>query len=532
MLAMTAVSCSLTACGDEEIDNSYSRNQSVIQLATSAEYVVLDENTPDATALTIEWNAAHAYGNEYITTYKYEMDLSGSTASVLKEYEDDGVFRRSYTHRELQDMLTGHFGQLTSTVETLTLTVTASFEGPRIVVPDIATASVRVKTYGPKQFAADRLYIAGTAVGNTPIELSASSTNPLVYNWTGTLQAGKVNFPVDYADELNALSPAEADVQVNGAEMPAVMADRAAANWWVLPADGNYRVTVNLANRTVRIVEAGSVIEMNQMFLAGSAVGADEIEITRTLENENLYAWRGELKAGSLYLPLMFDGAKAISIVPKESGDHDIHDGVAHDFNQAPTSTSNSNYWEIPADGTYRVVVDMENRTMTIRSAATDLSNKTVSYNNTVDQINPFTQEVTVLWMWGGFNDAAHDSGLKAGFQEKYTLKQSMADPNVFVYHGDVLPRGLNLTKWNGEEIQPGSVTFLVSNIENNVYAYGSTAEAKRNVKHGFFTVTSGTPAEMVAGQGDNRYACFVIPENCNYVCVDIDKLTVVFDNK
>lgn len=529
--ALMLLAGAVTACGDDEIDNTYSRNQSVIQLGTSSDYVVLDETQPDAVALTVEWNAAHPYGNEYITTYQYQMEVAGSKAGAQKEYEDDGVFRRQYTNRELQEMLTGHFNCLTSTVSTLNLTVTASFEGPRVVIPDIATATVRVKTYGPKQYLADILSIGGTAVG-TPIELTPTSATSGIYTWNGALSEGKINFPVVYGDENNAISPAEADTPIGDSEMPAIMADAATANYWTVPAADNYRITVNLNTRTVKIVPAGSIIELDRLFMAGAAAGAEEIEITRTLEDENLYAWRGELKAGKLYMPLEYQESKAVSIVPKESGNHDIHDGQPHEFAQVATEAgTGASYWEIPAAGTYRIVVDLTEHTVAIYSAETDLKNTVVSYNNTVDKINPYYQEVTELWMWGGFNDSAHDDGLTAGFQRKYCMQQSLANPNVFVYQGDVLPRGTSTDNWS-KATGTGALNFLVSNIENNVYAFGSTADAKRNVKRGYLPVNIGETLTLVAGQSDNRYAYFCVPEGCNFVVVDIEKLTVTFDKK
>lgn len=522
----------LAACGDEDIDNAYSRNKSVIQLTTSSDYVVLDENNPDAVALTLEWNAAHPYGNEYITYYQYQMDAVGSKSASLKEYEDDGIFRREYTNRELHELLTGHFGCLTSTVNTLNLTVTATFEGPRVVIPDIATATIRVKTYGEKQYRADKLWIGGSAAGETPIELTPTSETSGIYSWNGALNAGKINFPVSYGDENNAFSPANPDEAITSSEMPAVMVDAAKANYWVIPEAGNYRVQINLGAKTVKIVPAGSIIELDKLYMSGAAVGAEDIEIERTLENDLLYAWRGELKAGKLYMPLLFQEAKAVSFVPKDKADHDIHDGQAHEFDQVSTeSGTGSAYWTIPADGTYRVVVNLEERTVTIYSAATDMKNTVVSYNNTVDKINPYTQEVTELWMWGGFNASAHDDGLKAGFQKKYCMKQSLANPNVFVYQGDALPRSTSTDDWS-KATGIGALNFLVSSIENNVYAFGSTAEAKRNSKRGYLSVNLNETYQLVKGQSDNRYAYFCVPENCTFVVVDIEKMTVFFGNK
>ncbi len=522
----------MTSCGDEDIDNSLSRSNSVIQMTTSSDYVVLDENNPDAVALTVEWSAAHPYGNEYITTYQYQIDAVGSKAPAKKEYEDDGILRREYTNRELQDMLTGHFGCLTSTPTVINLTVTASFEGPRVVIPDIATAGVTVKTYGPKQYLADRLFMGGDAVGGEDIELTPTSATSGIYNWTGALSAGKINFPVIYGDEHNVISPDKADADITDSDMPAVMVDAAEANYWVIPEADNYRISINIGNRTVRIVPAGSIIEMDRLYMTGAATGDEEIEIARTLEADDLYAWRGELKAGKLYMPVEFNEEKAVSFVPKARNDHDIHDGQAHEFEQVPTGTGTlASYWDIPADGTYRIVVNTTDHSVTIYSPETDMPNKTVSYNNTVDKINPYTQEVTELWMWGGFNASAHDNGLKPGFQVKYKLTQSLANPYVFVYHGDALPRSSSVDDWS-KVTATGALNFLVSNIENNVYAFGSTAEAKRNSKRGYLPVTLGEEMQLVAGQSDNRYAYFCVPENCNYVVVDIDRLTVTFANK
>lgn len=61
---------------------------------------------------------------------------------------------------------------------------------------------------------------------------------------------------------------------------------------------------------------------------------------------------------------------------------------------------------------------------------------------------------------------------------------------------------------------------------------YGSTAEAKRNAKTGSVECTLGVKAEAVAGQSDNRYAVFLIPEGANYCEVDIDNLTVLFEKR
>lgn len=538
---MAAVAlCLIAASCNEDIDDYVSQNNSEVQFSGLEEYIKLDEDNPDKVALSVNWSAAHNYGNDYITTYKYQFAVDGSSAKEIVEYEDDGNFSRLYTNAELQKILVEHFGQKTSSVCKVLLTVTAEFEGPTLKVPDVTATSIKVKTYGPKQFLADEIKVGGTAVADGSLTMKQQASDEMIYTATVKLVPGKINFPLTYADEQNAIGPLTADAPITKSEMEAIVTDEAKANSWVIEEEDNYRLTVNLRNHTVKIVAAGAIVEADQIFMAGSAVGADQIEITRTLENENLYAWRGELKKGALYFPLTFNDAQEMSIVPQNADEHGITDGQMMSFGLTQTNLTAKRYWDIPADGTYRIVMDTEEKTIIIYSAATDMKNKVVSYNNTTIGKNPYEQEVVKLWMWGSFNSFAHDTGtaenvdgeaknIADGFQEKYTLKQSLANPNVFVYKGAILPRE---TAAIGGDNPKGAVKFCVSNHNNNVYAYGSTADAKRNDHNGFVTITDSTPQGLVAGQGDNRYAFFLLPENCNFVVVDIDKLTVTFGTK
>ena len=465
------------------------------------------------------------------------MQLIGSEATNIKEFDDDGEFLRSYTNEEMQKILVDHFGLTTSTIGEVLFTVTANFEGPRLMVPDIATATLKIKTYGPKQYKADNLYVGGSAVGEDNIKLTLKDEINKIYSYEGALAAGKINFPVDYADELNAIGPEIADAPITTGEMTGVISDRAEANSWVIPSAATYRITVNMSKQTVKIVEAGAVVEAEQMFLAGTAVGEEQIEIAQTLENDQLYAWRGELKAGNLYIPLTFEGEQTMAIVPEVADNHDIEDGQLATFGQALIGKVDRQYWTIPADGTYRIVLNKEEKTITIYSAATDLKPLTVSFNNTELGINPWSQEVNVLHMYGGFNGFAYDAGTDEETgkslkycQVKYNLIQSVANPKVFVYKGDVLPR--NEYKDNYGKINRGWVNFSTLRYANNGWFVGSTADAKRNDHNGYTEVIAGKVEKAVTGQVDNRYAYFLIPEGCNYVVVDIENNTVLFDIK
>ncbi|MBQ7709302.1 MAG: SusE domain-containing protein [Bacteroidales bacterium] len=537
IISLVLAAAVLAGCQRHEIDNTKSRSNLEMQITASTNAIVLDENNPDAVALTVSWTPAHDYGDDFIMTYEYSMDVTTSKAAAIKEYEDEGIFTRSYTHGELQSMLTGHFEVASRKKCQLRLSVSATYSGPRVVIPDQSSVVVEVKTYGPRQFAADHVFISGSALGNSiPVELTPKSAG--IYVYQAGLEAGEFNFPVIYDGEESLIIPAdEADTPINGKDQAAMVTDPAASAGWVVSTADNYRVTINFNNKTVSAIPTSEIFEVDKIFLAGSAVGEEMIEVLPTLENPAIFAFRDELKAGELYLPVEFEEAVNFAIVPAEG--HDIADGQETSFGQALAKQAAGNkYWTIPEAGTYRIVVNTLTRSITIYSAATDMPNKQVSYNNTVEGINPYVQEVKdLLWMWGGFNAAEKDPDeAKAGFQKKYTLKQSLANPYIFVYYGDPLPRKTgNYNSKNGETGEtsgPAWLTFLVSNIENNVYAYGSTADAVRNNHTGTVSPALGEVSTIVGGQSHNRYAYFVIPVDCNYVEVNIDNMTVVFDKR
>lgn len=530
----------LAAC-NEEVDNAYSRHNFVVEITSSAQTLVLNEAAADETALTVEWTPAAEYGDDYLVTYYYQIEVDGSKSEAITEYEDTGNFRREYTNAELQQMLVDHFGMLTSSYSDMRFTITVSFDGPTLIIPDEATVNVRVKTYGPKQFEADELYMNGSAF-ESPVKLTASETNPRLYVWTGSLRQGTVFFPVVYGDENNAIVPASgADTEIGETPMEAQVVDASESHGgWKIPADDEYRVTVNMDAETVTIIPTSSIVEIDKIYLAGTAAPEAEIEVAQTLENASVYAFRGELNAGTLYLPLLYDEKTEMSFVPASG--NDIHDGEASAYMQVTTSSavSANRYWTIPADGIYRIVVDLTAKTITFRSAATDLKNTVVSFNKTYTDdgtptANPYEMEVTQLWMYGTFNGYERDpvnSNYFLGIDEAYSLKQSLANPNVFVYKGAVLPRKSGKDGNNGDKTVTGSVNFKVAPWNYNVYSYGSTADAKRNDHSGYLDAVIGKTEELVEGQLDNRFAYFIIPEGCNYVEVDIANLTVVFDTR
>ena len=502
----------LTGC-TEEVDNSYSRFPSVMDITASAGEIVLNEDTPDEVALTVSWTSVNP-GEGYIVEYEYAYTLSENSNVEESEKVFEGEeFVREYTHKDLQDILMNTFGYKTSTWGNMIFTIEAVFTGDEsygIIPPDEASVTVRVKTYGDKQFAADRIFMGGAAVGAENIELTPSETNPSLYVYNGNLSAGDFNFPVVYGDENNVIIPSgTADVTVesgNTYDAVVVGSDETLYSWKITDAE-SYRVTLNMETEQVTVIKTADIMEVDRIFMSGTAIGTDT-EVTQTLENEAVYAWRGDLSAGTLSFPIEFGGERNLTIVPN-STDHTFDDGQGNAFMTVNSSAADTRYWQIPTAGTYRIVIDTDARTVTIYSSATDMPLREYSWNNTVDHINPYTAPVENLWMWGDFDSAAFGSVPS----DKYMMTPSNASPYIFTYQG---------------ELGDGTVKFLVSNIQNNVYAFGAYNKRDEHMRDTQLDVTY----VMVPGQGDNRYSRYTIPEGTNLIIVDItdeENPTVVF---
>lgn len=492
----------MTGC-TEEVDNEYSRFPSVIKITASAEEIVLNEDTPDDVALTLSWSEAADHGSDYMTTYVYEYDLEQKSAPHSEEVFEGEEFVRTYTHADLQEMLVDDYAYTTSTWGTMVFSITANFEGTAgatVILPDQDEVTVRIKTYGDKQFAADQVFLGGTAVGSENIGLTPSETNPDLYVYNGNLAAGGFNFPVVYGDENNVIIPAGSqNVTVESGETydaVVVGSDETAYSWNITEAD-SYRVSLNFSNHTVSVIKTSEIMEVDKIFMSGSAAGAAEIEVTQTLENESLYAWRGTLSAGTLSFPIEFGGERNLTMVPN-SNDHGFNDGQANPFTTVNSSAAGSRYWEIPEEGTYRIVIDTDARTVTIYSAATDLKPMTVSFKRTqAPAEDPCTVQVETLYIFG--DDVYYTGSQPKG--DPYILTQSLANPRLFVYKGEALKKD--------------NIKFCVTDHWNNEYAFGSGPDRDKDL-----AVTAGqTVSPIYGGQGNNRYAMFSLPDGViNYI--------------
>lgn len=297
-------------------------------------------------------------------------------------------------------------------------------------------------------------------------------------------------------------------------------------NWyndrWKLPVNADF----SLEFRVVATWEGGPTYEMpevrqvtvkvtpiqviifaaDKMSIGGNAIST-ETEINPTLENSNVYAWYGALTAGDLLIPVEYDGVNYY--IHPASGDGSLKDGQADPVVMDQTETP----WKITEAGNYRVVINMEDKTATIYSAATDLQPKVVEfYPNGVDTNPLATMEVTNLFAYG--------SGTGWGWKN-LNLTQSLADPQVFVYSGEALSGNMKFGLTNGE-FTAGDQTFN----QNNCYCY--TCPLKEDGTRQDASIQADKLEVLHGGSdGETRNSYMGIPSGTTFIIFDLRNMTI-----
>lgn len=376
--------------------------------------------------------------------------------------------------------------------------------------------------------------LTGGAVTVKSVKLSSTTTKCFARSYSYTV--GGSETVGEKSSELNLSFGADVSVDNNSslkAYAVAIPADAISEETFTLEVTYNDNQTKSNSFIINESFEAGhvysfnidiesDVLQVDKIYLAGTAIeGIENVEVTQTLENEKIYAYYDNLKAGTLYLPIELGGERNKAIIPNVGGNHDINDGQKQNFSQTNISNVENNYWKIPSDGKYRIVVNIETKEITIYSKEKDMPLREYTWNNTVVGNKTFTAPVEYLWMFGNFRGDAYGSKPDQDFK----MTPSKASPYIFTFS--------DTDKFdNSSEDNDGWVRFLVSDIQNNVYAFGKAGEAGTWNTPTYTTVEANVTYQLAGGQGANRGCNFYIPKDTELIIVDItddNNPTVIF---
>lgn len=240
------------------------------------------------------------------------------------------------------------------------------------------------------------------------------------------------------------------------------------------------------------------VFDADKVFLEGNAIGEQQVQMTRTLENEHLYAALLDLKPGLLKIPVEFDG-EINYVSPEGESDVTLSDDKVDTLTVAMRKPAAAIGWKITETGEHRVVVNMEAKTVAIYPPSKKLEPLTIDWiYNGAETGDIRTTTVTNLWLHGPINSW--------GTPIDGNFTASLADPQVLVRKGVALS---------------GDAKFIIESASpNNVYAFGPVlnngASITRTLVHGVYSDMSGSASRA------QRDSNFKIPGNTTLIALDL----------
>ena len=266
------------------------------------------------------------------------------------------------------------------------------------------------------------------------------------------------------------------------------------------------------------------VFDADIVYVSGSAkTGVSQQIVSRTLENEYLYAIVTNLKPGQLTIPVTYDGMTQY-IAPVSDGAFKDGEPVeakmiaAADDGAAPEEAG----WEITGNGEYRVVIDMLNKKVTIYSPENEFNEPLIItwYPNNDENKGKVTTEINTETLDYYTSDTW-------GWKDLAGVTQSLADPRILVYSGEALKGGqIKFVIGNGGVTDTGEEWTV-----NNCYCFSSELldpDTSRDV-----SVIAGQWTPMSGGSSSaQRNSYFNKLSGMNFIVFDFRNMRIKAESR
>ena len=211
------------------------------------------------------------------------------------------------------------------------------------------------------------------------MERSTSDSN--VFTWEGQLNTGhfKAATVRDESFSCPFIRPSKANVEINhnGVADNSFVYTKDPDDQWNVTESGKYRITFNLAQKTITVQYIGSAdkedaIEASQVMLMGDAIPGNEDwwwdsvqKMTNDTSNKYLWRWEGQLNTGYFKAATVRDESFSCPFIRPSKADVEINrDGVAD--NSLVYTKNPDDKWHVTAAGKYELVFDLRKRTITV----------------------------------------------------------------------------------------------------------------------------------------------------------------------
>ncbi|MBM6865388.1 SusF/SusE family outer membrane protein [Bacteroides caecigallinarum] len=348
----------IMGCQDETERITLDSPQDTMGLKVSSSDVVLNQDLGNEEAISFTWGSAANRGEGTKLTYYFKMDMADNNfeTSIAKVEIPEGVQSISYTHKEMNALLSG-WKVTAGETAMLEAEIIAEVSGGSVYMkPEISKVQFSVTGY---YIAPRDLFIVGTAVEEMDAAKALKMKEVISeqkYEWGGHLKKGDFKF----IKSRTSLTPS----YTRGADDKTLVyneTDDGTETLFHIDKDGYYFITVDVEKLTIASEYPESIYE--KVWAIGDATPAgwqpfSAVPLTKI--NNIQFVYEGDLYAGELKFPLELDENYYMSyLMPKTHGTEPGGDNTM-EYVEKEKAKTHDYKWKITESqtGIYKIILD------------------------------------------------------------------------------------------------------------------------------------------------------------------------------
>lgn len=479
----------IMGCQDETERITLDSPQDTMGLKVSSSDVVLNQDLGNEEAISFTWGSAANRGEGTKLTYYFKMDMADNNfeTSIAKVEIPEGVQSISYTHKEMNALLSG-WKVTAGETAMLEAEIIAEVSGGSVYMkPEISKVQFSVTGYyiEPRD-----LFIVGTAVEEMDATKALKMNEVLSeqkYEWGGHLKKGDFKF----IKSRTSLTPS----YTRGADNNTLVyneTDDGTETLFHIDKDGYYFITVDVEKLTIAS-EYPDGNDYQNIWIIGNATPAgwnvpSTIELNK--KNQVEFEYKGPLYEGELKFMLQNDKGFECDYLMAETNGASIFSTKMIRKNYPETNDANDTKWKVNLSetGNYRITLD------------------TYMMEITFEKIEiPDNLPIKAVWMTGDATVTKWKTPFKIAFQYNPDEKEG-----TFVWEG---------------HLDPGEIKFPLSNTNGFECDYLMPEENGTLVTEAHKMVRKNYP-----DSGKNDYKWIVDKAGKYKISLNVIDMTVKFE--
>lgn len=348
----------IMGCQDETERITLDSPQDTMGLKVSSSDVVLNQDLGNEEAISFTWGSAANRGEGTKLTYYFKMDIADNNfeTSIAKVEIPEGVQSISYTHKEMNALLSG-WKVTAGETAMLEAEIIAEVSGGSVYMkPEISKVQFSVTGY---YIAARDLFIVGSAVEGMDPTKSLKMNEVLSeqkYEWGGHLKKGDFKF----IKSRTSLTPS----YTKGADKNTLVYNETDGpeTLFHIDTEGYYFITVDVEKLTIAS-EYPDGNDYQNIWIIGNATPAGwNVPSTIELKKKNQveFVYEGPLYEGELKFMLQNDKGFECDYLMAETNGASIFSTKMIRKNYPETNDANDTKWKVNLSetGNYRITLD------------------------------------------------------------------------------------------------------------------------------------------------------------------------------